>query len=208
MPATGKDILNIIREQLDLSDYRKVHWEGTLRGIPGHRPRTSRGHAHRLPAPVRHDPVARRRGALREQGEDQSATNSSPSSRAKHGDAIYGLDRILMQLVNAFKSAAHGLRHRTPRAACCTARSARRRAPSPACSSAASKSTRAPTTACSSPSPGRAPNGTWLKDPMHGEPLQLVPLDMRAAVLAQAQRRPQARSRATRSRSRANCAPF
>ena len=27
---------------------------------------------------------------------------------AKHGDAIYGLDRPLMQLVNAFKSAAKG----------------------------------------------------------------------------------------------------
>src|SRR5580704_15063324 len=30
MPATGKDILNVIREQLDLSDYRKVHWEGSF----------------------------------------------------------------------------------------------------------------------------------------------------------------------------------
>ena len=30
MPATGKEILNIIREQLDLSDYRKVHWEGSF----------------------------------------------------------------------------------------------------------------------------------------------------------------------------------
>lgn len=30
MPNTGKDILTIIREQLDLSDYRKVHWEGTF----------------------------------------------------------------------------------------------------------------------------------------------------------------------------------
>src|ERR1017187_8540713 len=30
MPNTGKDILNIIREQIDLSDYRKVHWEGTF----------------------------------------------------------------------------------------------------------------------------------------------------------------------------------
>ncbi len=30
MPNTGKDILNIIREQVDLSDYRKVHWEGTF----------------------------------------------------------------------------------------------------------------------------------------------------------------------------------
>src|SRR5437899_8832272 len=30
MPTTGKDVLNIIREQLDLGDYRKVHWEGNF----------------------------------------------------------------------------------------------------------------------------------------------------------------------------------
>src|SRR5579871_2129266 len=30
MPTTGQDILNIIRDQLNLSDYRKVHWEGSF----------------------------------------------------------------------------------------------------------------------------------------------------------------------------------
>ena len=50
---------------------------------------------------------------------------------AQHGDAIYGLDRPLMHLVNAFKSRRQGLRHRTARACSCTARSARPKAPSP-----------------------------------------------------------------------------
>jgi serine protein kinase len=28
--ATGKDILSALRDQLNLTDYRKVHWEGSF----------------------------------------------------------------------------------------------------------------------------------------------------------------------------------
>lgn len=28
--ATGKSILNLLRQELNLSDYRKKHWEGTF----------------------------------------------------------------------------------------------------------------------------------------------------------------------------------
>ena len=37
MMSTGKAILAALRQQLNLSDYRKKHWEGTLRRVPGHR---------------------------------------------------------------------------------------------------------------------------------------------------------------------------
>ena len=30
----------------------------------------------------------------------------------------------------------------------------------------------------------KGPEGTWLKDPMHGDPMQLVPPDMRAKLCA------------------------
>ena len=52
---------------------------------------------------------------------------------ARHGDAIYGLDRPLMQLVNAFKSRRQGLRHRAARAAAARPGRHRPRAPSPGC---------------------------------------------------------------------------
>ena len=40
MPVTGKDLLSIIREHLNLNDYRKVHWEGKNYHLPRQEKRT------------------------------------------------------------------------------------------------------------------------------------------------------------------------
>ena len=67
--STGKAILNALRQQLNLSDYRKKHWEGTFEeylDIVREHPEVTRTAYQRL---LRHDPLARHRGGVREQGE-------------------------------------------------------------------------------------------------------------------------------------------
>ena len=49
--STGKAILSVMRQHVNLSDYRKKHWEGSLEQYLDI-VRAPRGHAHRLPAPV------------------------------------------------------------------------------------------------------------------------------------------------------------
>ena len=65
-----------------------------------------------------------------------SATGSSTIRDNDGRDAIFGLTRPLMELVNVFKQRRPEIRHRTPRAAAARPGRQLRRAPSPACSSA------------------------------------------------------------------------
>src|SRR6516162_1836675 len=105
--STGKSILNAIRQQLNLSDYRKKHWEGSFDeylDIVRDHPDVTRTAYQRL-----YD-------MLLSHGTEDVYENKEKITRykfftefaAQHGDAIYGLDRPLMHLVNAFKSAAKG----------------------------------------------------------------------------------------------------
>src|SRR5947208_11602819 len=101
----------------------------------------------------------------------------------KHDDAVYGLDRILVQLVNAFKSAAH--EYGTER------RVLLLHGPVGSSKSTIARLLKRGLEEYSRTDEGmlfsfawKGPEGTWLKDPMHGEPLLLIPLDMRAAVLS------------------------
>src|SRR5580765_1773867 len=101
----------------------------------------------------------------------------------KHGDALYGLDRTLGQLVNVFKSAALG--YGTER------RVILLHGPVGSAKSTIARLLKRGLEEYSRCDGGmlfgfswKGPDGTWLKDPMHGEPLLLVPVDMRASVLA------------------------
>src|SRR5207248_934741 len=107
MMATGKAILNALRQELNLSDYRKKHWEGSLDeylDIVREHPEVTRTAYQRL-----YDMIL-------SHGTEEVFENKEKIIRyrffteyaAKQSDAIYGLDRPLMQLVNAFKSAAKG----------------------------------------------------------------------------------------------------
>src|SRR3954468_22509484 len=105
--ATGKAILSELRPSLDLTDYRKKHWEGSFEdylNIVLEHPEVTRTAYQRL-----YDMIM-------SHGTEEVFENKEKVVRykffteyaARHGDSIYGLDRPLMQLVNAFKSAARG----------------------------------------------------------------------------------------------------
>src|SRR5437660_9452440 len=101
--ATGKTILNALRQELNLSDYRKKHWEGTVDeylDIVREHPEVTRTAYQRL-----YDMIL-------SHGTEEVYENKEKITRytfftdfaAQQGDAIYGLDRSLMNLVNTFKS--------------------------------------------------------------------------------------------------------
>src|SRR5207249_7332805 len=94
-------------QKLNLGDYRKIHWEGTFSeylDIVCAHPEITRTAYQRL-----YDMIL-------SHGTEEVYENKDKYIRykfftgfaAKHGDAIFGLDRALMQLVNTFKSAAMG----------------------------------------------------------------------------------------------------
>src|SRR5438067_11540604 len=105
--ATGKAILTDLRQQLNIPEYRKKHWEGSFEeylDIVRDHPEATRSAYQRL-----YDMIL-------SHGTEEVYENKEKVIRykffnefaARHGDAIYGLDRPLMQLVNTFKSAAKG----------------------------------------------------------------------------------------------------
>ena len=182
MPNTGNDILNIIREQIDLGDYRKVHWEGTFEeylDIVREHPEVTRTAYQRL-----YDMIL-------SHGVEERYENKEKVVRYKFftefgyilDDAVYGLDRILVQLVNAFMSAAH--EYGTER------RVLLLHGPVGSSKSTIARLLKRGLEEYSRTDDGmlfsfswKGPDGTWLKDPMHGDPLQLVPPNMRDAVIA------------------------
>src|SRR5262245_40202054 len=98
--TAGKTILNALRHQLNLNDYRKTHWEGTFDeylDIVCEHPEVARSAYQRL-----YDMIL-------SHGTDTAHENTKEElTRFKfftefanlHGDSIYGLDRSLMNLVN------------------------------------------------------------------------------------------------------------
>jgi serine protein kinase len=180
---TGKSILGAIRQQLNLGDYRKKHWEGSFEeylDIVREHPEVTRTAYQRL-----YDMIL-------SHGTEDIYENKEKVVRYKffadfavaHGDGIYGLDRSLIQLVNAFKSAAKG--YGTER------RVLLLHGPVGSSKSTIARLLKRGLEEYSRTDEGmlfsfswKGENGTWLKDPMHGEPLCLIPADLRANILAQ-----------------------
>src|SRR5215210_1511675 len=105
--SIGKSILSNIREQLNLPEYQKIHWEGSFEDyldIVHRHPEVTRTAYQRL-----YDMIL-------SHGVEEAYEFKEKSVRYKffteyatrHGDGIFGIDRSLVQLVNAFKSAAKG----------------------------------------------------------------------------------------------------
>src|ERR1700732_2070714 len=105
--STGKAILAALRPQLNLSDYRKKHWEGTfdeyLDIVRDHTEVTRSAYQRLYEMLLSHGAEE-----VYEQKEKITRYKFFTDFAALHGDAIYGLDRPLMHLVNSFKSAAKG----------------------------------------------------------------------------------------------------
>ncbi len=180
--ATGKAILSSICEQLNLSDYRKKHWEGSFEeylDIIAHHPEVTRSAYQRL-----YDMIL-------SHGTEEYYENKEKVIRykffidfgTKHDDAIYGLDRILVQLVNTFKSAAQG--YGTER------RVLLLHGPVGSSKSTIARLLKRGLEDYSKTDEGmlfayawKGEHGTWHKCPMHEDPLHLVPHDLRPSLLA------------------------
>ncbi|HEY7309765.1 MAG TPA: serine protein kinase [Gemmataceae bacterium] len=104
---TGKAIIASLRQQQNLSDYRKTHWEGSFEeylDIVAEHPEVTRTAYQRLYDMI----LSHGTEEVFETKEKVIRYKFFTEYAAKHGDGIYGIDRPLMQLVNAFKSAAKG----------------------------------------------------------------------------------------------------
>ncbi|QDU21153.1 PrkA family serine protein kinase [Urbifossiella limnaea] len=179
--AAAAAILDSIRSQIDLTDYKKLHWEGSFQDYLNTvlaQPAVTRTAYQRL-----YDMVM-------SHGTEDIYENKDKLTRfkfftdfaARHGDGIYGLDRSLMQLVNTFKSAALG--YGTER------RVILLHGPVGSAKSTIARLLKRGLEEYSRTDEGmlfsfswKGPDGTWVKDPMHGEPLQLVPEEYRAELV-------------------------
>ncbi len=178
----ANEVLNTIREQLNLTDYSKVHWEGSFEEyleIVRDHPEVTRSAFQRLYDMILSHGVEE----TYEHKEKHVRYNFFSNYGLRFGDAIYGLDRILIQLVNAFKSAANG--YGTER------RVLLLHGPVGSSKSTIARLLKRGMEDYSRTDDGmifsfawKGPEGTWFKDPMHGEPLQLIPPDMRPRVIA------------------------
>src|ERR1051325_5768670 len=107
MMSKGKAILANLRQELNLSDYRKKHWEGSFDeylDIVSEHPDVTRSAYQRLYDMI----LSHGTEEVYEQKEKITRYRFFTDFAARHGDAIYGLDRPLMHLANTFKSAAKG----------------------------------------------------------------------------------------------------
>jgi serine protein kinase len=180
--TTGKAILAALRPQLNLSDYRKKHWEGSFDeylDIVRDRPEVTRSAYQRL-----YDMIL-------SHGTEEVYENKEKITRYKfftefasqHGDAIYGLDRPLMHLVNTFKSAAKG--YGTER------RVLLLHGPVGSSKSTIARLLKKGLEQYSRTDEGmlfsfswKGEAGTWHKCPMHEDPLHLVPSELRSTLQA------------------------
>src|SRR5881398_1440867 len=181
LKATGKAILSSICEHLNLSDYKKKHWEGSFEdylNIVAADPEVTRSAYQRLYDMI----LSHGTEEVYENKEKVTRYKFFTEFAARHGDAIYGLDRPLMQLVNAFKSAAKG--YGTER------RVLLLHGPVGSSKSTIARLLKRGLEDYSRTDAGmvftyswKMPEGAWQKCPMHEEALHLVPLDLSPSVL-------------------------
>jgi len=194
--STGKNILNALRQQLNLGDYRKKHWEGTFEeylDIVREHPEVTRTAYQRLYDMI----LSHGTEEVYDQKEKTTRYNFFNQFAAQQGDAIYGLDRQLHNLVNTFKSAAKGygtekrvlLLHGPVGSSKSTIARLLKKGLEQASRSDEgmlfSYSWKA-THSSLSPSGRVQSDGSemlWQKCPMHEDPLHLVPFDLRLQLL-------------------------
>ncbi|MBI1827361.1 MAG: serine protein kinase, partial [Planctomycetes bacterium] len=104
--VSASDLLSVVAQHLDPDRFREQHWEGTFQEyleVVARSPRVSRNAFQRIYDMIQHF-GHRRYSWLRE----DLLRYKFFDDPIEHGaDAIYGLDKPLMSLVDFFKSAAH-----------------------------------------------------------------------------------------------------
>ncbi len=181
MPTTGKAILAALRPELNLSDYRKKHWEGSFEeylDVVREHPEVTRTAYQRLYDMI----LSHGTEVVYENKEKVTRFKFFTDFATAHGDGIYGLDRQLMGLVNAFMSAAKG--YGTER------RVLLLHGPVGSSKSTIARLLKKGLEQYSKTDEGmlfsyswRGEEGAWHKCPMHEDPLHLVPHELRAGLL-------------------------
>src|SRR6184192_2830664 len=103
--SNGKTILASIRQHQNITDYRKKHWEGSFDeylDIIREHPEVTRSAYQRL----YHMILSHGTEEVYENKDKIIRYRFFTDYAKRHSDAIYGLERTLQTLVNAFKSAA------------------------------------------------------------------------------------------------------
>src|ERR687884_909415 len=98
MLSTGKALLAALRPQLNLTDYRKIHWEGGFDeylDIVREHPEVTRTAYQRLYDMI----LSHGTDEVFEHKEKIIRFRFFTDYAVRHGDGIFGLDRPLMQLV-------------------------------------------------------------------------------------------------------------
>jgi len=181
--ATGSTILSSLRSDVDIHDYRRLHWEGSFEdylNIVVERPEVTRTAYQRLYDMI----ISHGTEDSYENKEKVTVYKFFTEFAARHGDAIYGIDRTLAQLVNTFKSAARG--YGTEK------RVLLLHGPVGSAKSTIARLLKRGLEAYSRTDAGavyayawQMPNGPAQKCPMHEEPLSLIPKEYRPKLLEQ-----------------------
>src|SRR6516164_200092 len=181
MIPSGKSILASLRQHLNLTKYRKTHWEGSFDqylDIVREHPEVCRTAYQRLYDMI----ISHGTEEVYENKEKVIRFKFFTEYATKHADAIYGLDRPLMQLVNAFKSAAKG--YGTER------RVLLLHGPVGSSKSTIARLLKRGLEEYARTDQGmllsfswKMPDGTRQKCPMHEDPLHLVPFELRPSLL-------------------------
>ncbi|MBO0697659.1 MAG: serine protein kinase [Zavarzinella sp.] len=181
--AHASAILSSLRSEVDIHDYRKLHWEGSFEdylGIVVERPEVTRTAYQRLYDMI----LSHGTEDTYENKEKVTVYKFFTEFAARHGDAIFGIDRSLMQLVNTFKSAARG--YGTEK------RVLLLHGPVGSSKSTIARLLKRGLEEYSRTDAGalyayawKMPDGSAQKCPMHEEPLNLIPKEYRALLLDQ-----------------------
>ncbi|OWK47402.1 PrkA family serine protein kinase [Fimbriiglobus ruber] len=179
--ASAQAILDTLRSQLDLTEFKKLNLELSFDeylSLVLETPGTTRTAYQRVYDMV----LSHGTEDVYENKEKLTRFKFFTEFATRHADGIYGLDRPLMQLVNTFKSAALG--YGTER------RVILLHGPVGSAKSTIARLLKRGIEEYSQTDAGmlfsfswREPDGSWVKDPMHGEPLQLVPEEYRPKLL-------------------------
>src|SRR5213595_1151502 len=105
--SDGRDIIALVAQRQDCEQFRRKNWVGTFAeylDIVRDHPEVTRTAYQRLYDMILSHGVEE----SYEQKEKVTRYKFFTEFAAQHGDAIYGLDRQVVNLVNTFKSAAKG----------------------------------------------------------------------------------------------------
>ncbi len=183
--VAANDIISLVNREQDLEDYRKLHWEGSFEGyleVVREHPEVARTSFQRL-----YDMIISH-GTLEVEDCKEKITRyqffCDPLGEGR--DAIYGLDRPLVSLVNVFKAAAEG--YGVDR------RVLLLHGPVGSSKSTVARLLKRGLEAYSRTDEGALYTFSWLpvssdgepeQCPMHEDPLHLIPIDSRSMVEAE-----------------------